>query len=214
MLLNLVERLGRLPPEVWLVPPFAFLAAILAIGLLRHRARLRRFRAIAARMNLSVKPGLVRPSTVHGAFGGRSLEMRLSSPQRETIVRKNWTRVAIDVKNPASLGLHMRPQDAVDRMMRLPDVTVGDAEFDRRFLLRSSETALVRMLFADRGLRESILRANINTVRLFGSPLEVYYAKEVSQPEQAELLFATSVRLADAIDELTNDGSPDLIATS
>jgi hypothetical protein len=64
-MLDWLERVGRLPPEVWLIPPALIIAVIVGIGIVRHRARIRRYRAIAARTGLSVTSGIVNPS--HGS---------------------------------------------------------------------------------------------------------------------------------------------------
>ena len=105
-LLNLLERIGEMPPEVWLIPPVLILGAIMAIGWLRRSLLLRRYRAIAARTGLTVKPKILNPSEVRGTFRGRQLVMSICSPQRETI-RRRWTLVAVDLENPEHIGLHM-----------------------------------------------------------------------------------------------------------
>ena len=47
--LDVLERLRDLPPEAWLVPPVVIIATIVAVSIALHRARVRRYRAIAAR---------------------------------------------------------------------------------------------------------------------------------------------------------------------
>jgi hypothetical protein len=200
-LLNILERL---PPEIWLVPPVIILGAILAIGMTLRRLRLRRYDAIAARTGLEVTPRIVTASEVGGTFAGRSLTMSIASRQRPTI-RKNWTLVTVEVKNPAFVGLHMRPQDLVDTALMAvggPDVLVGDAEFDRRFVIHTRDKGAVINLFHDRELRDLVVRAGIDSIRIGGSTLFVYYAREERDPEHAHLLFTAAARLADRLDTL------------
>src|SRR5262245_17840928 len=105
--LDLLERLGRLPPEAWLVPPVVIIAGLVTVGVIRHRARLARYRAIAARTGLAVKPGIVNPSQVHGVLAGRQLMMTTTSA-RQSWFRRTWTRVVLDVRNPRFVAMRVR----------------------------------------------------------------------------------------------------------
>ena len=200
--LDLLEWLGRLPAEAWLVPPVVIIAGIVAIGVTLHRARLRRYRAIAARTGLAVKPSIVNASQVHGAYAGRQLVMSIASPQPRGFVRKTWTRVFVEVRNPRFVALLLRRRDLVDRLLRLGNAPVGDAEFDRRFLVLSRDPGYVIMIFSDRTLRERFFQADIQRVHLVSSSLEVFYRRDVRDPEHAARLFDATVRLADAVDML------------
>jgi hypothetical protein len=108
-LLNLLERLGELPAEAWLLLPILILAAMAAIGWLRRALLLRRYRAIAGRTGLTVKPKIMNPSEIRGSFRGRPLLMHITRRRRQTF-RKRWTRVSVDVKNPEVIGLKMWPR--------------------------------------------------------------------------------------------------------
>jgi len=77
---------------------------------------------------------------------------------------------------------------------------VGDAEFDRRFLILSRQPGYVMMIFGDRPLRELLRQADIRRVRLVGSLLEVFYGREERSPEHAVMLFDAAVALAESID--------------
>jgi len=214
-LLNLLERLGTLPAEVWLLPPVVILATMAGIGLVLRRARLRRFRAIAERTALSVKAKIINGSEVRGAFRGRPLVMTLVSPLRPNF-RRRWTRVVADVKNPELVSLHLWPQDLLDNLIVAAGGTelhVGDAEFDRRFVIQSDEPALVTKMFQSRELRDAIVGANIDSVDLASSQLKVHYAREERDPEHAERLFTAVARLAEGIDALEADCKPEIIRT-
>lgn len=200
--LGLIERLGQLPAEAWLVPPVVIIAAMVAVGIMRRRAQLRRYRAIAARTGLAVKPGIINPSQVHGTYSGRQVLLTTASARPAGVLRRPWTRVFVEVRNPASVALRLRRRDVIDRLLRLGNAPVGDAEFDRRFLILSREPGYVMMIFADRAVRDAVLRADVQAVRLAGSWLEVFYRREERSPEHATLLFDATVRLADAIDRL------------
>ena len=201
-LLDILDRLGRLPPEAWLVPPVVIIAGIVAIGVALHRAQLRRYRAIAARTGLAVKAGIVSPSRVQGMYAGRQITMSTTSARPPGFFRKTWTRVFVEVRNPRFVALHLGRKDVIDRLLRLGNAPVGDAEFDRRFQIQSRDPGYVIMIFSDRVLRDLLLRADIQDVHLVGSTLEVFYRREERDPEHAALLFDGTVRLAEAIDML------------
>ncbi len=214
--LELLERIGEMPAEVWLVPPVLILATMTAIGWLRRSLLLRDYRAIAARTGLAVTPKILNPSEIRGVFRGRDLVMNIVARQRQTF-RRRWTRVIVTVKNPEAVGLKMWPQDAMDRLIMragASEVVVGDEAFDRRFVIQSrDEKVIARMFAGNRELRELLLRSNIDSVDLLSSTLHVHYARSERDAAHAELLFTTSASLADAIDAIQADYTPEIIRT-
>lgn len=211
--LDLLDRIGELPPEVWLIPPIVILAAMTAVGWLLRALLLRDYRAIAARTGLSVAPKILNPSEIRGTFRGRELVMHIGSRQRQTF-RKSWTRVIVTVKNPEAVGLRMWRQDALDKLIMLAgatEIVVGDEPFDRRFVIQSSDEKVIAKMFAgNRELRELLLRSKIDSVELL-SALHVHYARSERDPAHAELLFTAATCLADAIDSLQPDYTPEII---
>jgi hypothetical protein len=202
-MLDWLERLGRLPPEVWLVPPAVIIALWLGIGFALHRARLRRYRAIAARTGLSVKAGIVNPSQVHGLYRSRTLVMTTASPRPTWFSwRRTWTMVTVNVQNPSFVGMKIRRKDLLDRLMRLDKIKIGDREFDRRYLVLSRDAGAAIRILSDPLLRNSLSHAGVNTVRLYNASAQVLYARDERNPEHAVQLFDASVRLADAVDAI------------
>jgi hypothetical protein len=214
-LLYWLERLSKLPAEAWLVPPVVILATMAVVSLVLRRVRLRRFHAIAERARLSVKERIMDGSEVRGAFRGRPLVMTLASSRRPTF-RKRWTRVTVDVKNPEVITLRLWRQGLLDNLIisaGAKELQIGDAEFDRRFVIQSGDAALVTKMFQNRELRDDIVRADIDRVNLLSSKLEVYYAREERDPEHAALLFTAAARLAEGIDAMKGDYKPEIIRT-
>jgi len=215
--LDLLERIGEMPAEIWLVPPVLILAAMTLIGWMLRSWLLRDYRAIAARTGLSVAPKILNPSEIRGTFRGRELVMHIVSRQRQTF-RKRWTRVIVTVTNPEMVGLKMWPQDALDKLIMLAgatEVVVGDAEFDRRFVIQSRDEKVIAKMFAgNRELRELLLRSKVDSVELLSAKVHVHYARSERDPAHAELLFTAAMSLADAIDALKPDYRPEIIRTS
>jgi hypothetical protein len=202
-MLDWLERLGRLPPEVWLVPPAVIIAVWLGVGLALHRARLRRYRAIAGRAGLSVKAGIVTPSQVHGLYRSRTLVMTTASPRPTWFSwRRTWTMVTVNVENPSLVGMKIRRKDVLDRLMRLDKIKIGDREFDRGYLVLSRESGAAIRILSDPLLRDSLLDAGVHTVRLYNASAQVLYPRDERNPEHAVRLFDASVRFADAVDAI------------
>jgi hypothetical protein len=88
-LLNLLERIGEFPAEVWLIPPIVILGAMAAIGWLRRAHLLGRYRAIAGRTGLTVESKILNASEIRGSFRGRPLVMSITKRRRQTF-RKRW----------------------------------------------------------------------------------------------------------------------------
>ena len=203
IMLDWLERLGRLPAEVWLIPPAVIVAVLLGVGILRHRARLRRYRAIAALTGRSVKPGIVNASEVRGIYRGRSLVMTTASARPTWLSwRRTWTMVTVDVANPSFVGMKIRRKDLLDRLLRLDTIKSDDREFDRRYLVLSRDAGAAMRMLSDSLVRSSLLHADVNTVRLYNAMLQVFYARDERDPEHAQRLFDAAVRLADAVDAM------------
>jgi len=215
-LLELLESLGEMPAEVWLMPPVVILALMAAIGWLRRALLLRDYRAIAARTGLTVAPKIINSSEIRGTFRGRELVMHIVSRQRQTL-RKRWTRVIVTMRNPESVGLRMWPQDGFDKLVMLAgatEVVVGDDEFDRRFVIQSRDDKVIAKMFAgNRELRALLLRSKVDSVHVLGTTLHVHYARSERDPSHAELLFTAATSLADAIDAIVPDYTPEIIRT-
>lgn len=214
-LLALLRRVGEFPAEIWLVPPVVILTAMAVVSWIVRRARLRRFRAIARRTGLAVKARIINGSDIRGSYHGRPLVMTLAKPLRPTI-RRHWTRFTVDVRNPEVITLRMWPEDFLDRAIKAAggqEVQVGDAAFDSRFVIRSSDPELVAGMFQNPDLRERIVHSGLDSVELVSSKLRVLYAREERDPEHAELLMTAVTALAEAIDALTGDYRPERIRT-
>jgi hypothetical protein len=212
-LLEGLERLGEWPADIWLIPPILILGAMAAVGCIRLAIRYRQYEAIAARTGLTVARKIINASEVRGTFRGRALVMAICSRQRPTF-GKRWTRVTVDVKNPEGIGLQVWPQDALDSLIKSfggTDVEVGDAVFDRRFVIRPRDASVVAKMFQDRELRELLVGADVDSVQLLSTKLLVYYARNERDPQHAELFFAAAARLADAIDALLPDYRAEII---
>jgi hypothetical protein len=214
-LLDALERIGEMPAEVWLIPPILILAGMAAISWLLRVRMLGRYRAIAEHTGLTVVRKFFNPSEVRGSFRGRQLVMTTGGRRRQTF-RRRWTWVTVDVTNPELIGFQMWQQGAIDRLIITAggtEIVVGNPEFDRRFVIRSRDEALVANVLRDPELQQLILTANIDSIDLQSARLLAYYARIERKPAHAELLFTAVTRLAEAVDTLKVEYKPEIIRT-
>lgn len=163
-----------------------------------------------------MKPKVLNSSEIHGTFRGRELMMVLVSPQRATWLKRRWTRVIVDVANPEFVTLHLTRRDFLDNLLvsaGMTDLRVGHAEFDKRFMTRSNEPALITKMFQNLTLRDVLVESGVDSVDLVSSKLHVHYAREERDPRHAEQLFTAAAILADGIDSLKSDARPEIIHT-
>ena len=198
---DLLQWLGRLPPEAYLVPPVLIIGGLVAGIVIRESVRLGHYRAIAARTGLSVKRGFVNPSQVHGVFDGRHIEMTIASPRGIAWRQRNGTCVAVELKHPGLVNLRIAPKDVFDRMLGIDgDVQTGDARFDRRYVIRTRDRGAAMRIFHDPKLRESMLGVNVSVAETMSAAVWVFSDREIRDPAHAEQFFTTAVQLASAMD--------------
>jgi hypothetical protein len=213
---GLLETLKTLPAEAWLVPPVLIVLGI-AVGIwTRRKADLNRCQRIADRLHLRLNPRtIVDVPEVAGEYRRRHLVMRTASNQRSRrMIRRSWTSVIVDVRNPTFISLHLRPQDFLDTMLTsvgLADIEAGDEMFDRRFVMRSDDADLAREVWSDKALRLRFVDARIDSAQLSGEKLAVYYARVEKDAEHAERLCEATTALADRIDALQRASRPEIL---
>lgn len=69
----------------------------------------------------------------------------------------------------------------------------------------------MKRLFQSPALRDVLLRANVCEAGTDSGGLRVYYGREERDPSHAELLFTAATQLADAVDALQPDYTPEII---
>ena len=127
-LLELLERIGEMPAEVWLIPPIVIIALMIAVWWLRRSCCFGAIARSPRERDLTVVRKILNPSEIRGRFRGRELVMHII-PRRRRTFRRRWTRVTVDVKNPEVIGLSLWPQDVLDRLIMAAggtEVRVGD----------------------------------------------------------------------------------------
>ena len=135
--------------------------------------------------------------------------MTIAGRQRGSLrFRKTWTLVSAPVANPTFMSLKVYRQDVIDTILAsvgLQDLKVGDETFDRRFIVQSSDPEIARRLLQDEALRRALIRADIERVEMFNTPLRAYYGREERDSHHARVLFDAVVDFADAIDALKGE---------
>jgi hypothetical protein len=201
-ILDVIEMLGRLPAECWLVPPVIILAVIFGLGMLQRQMHISNWQTIAARTGLTVHAGWITNSPqIRGHYRGRSLIMTTVS-NRSNSVSWTWTRVTLEIDNPHYISLTLLKQGFFETLTGKlwKDVTIGDAAFDRAFVVQSNEPDEARaVLGGDANLQYALVQANLSSVRISGGRLECDYDKREKDPAHAELVLNALSDLADRV---------------
>lgn len=201
-ILDIMEMVGRLPAECWLVPPVIILVIIFGLGMLQRQMHINNWQTIAARTGLTVHAGWITDSPqIRGHYRGHSLIMTTVSSNRNSVSR-TWTRVALEIDNPHFVSLALLKQGFLESLTGklLKDVAIGDAAFDRAFVVQSNEPDEARaVLGSDPNLRYVLVQANLSSVRISGGRLECDYDKREKDPAHAELVLNALSDLADRV---------------
>ncbi len=137
---------------------------VLVFQYLQRKSCLRVWREVASQSGLECEGGnlLVFP-TVKGIYRGRELAMYVH--QHSSGVGKNRrtstsTRIAVTVDNPAGLRLDLSEEKILGRIgkqLGMQDIQVGDAEIDRRFMIKGEPAEVVGQMFMSETLRQKLL---------------------------------------------------------
>lgn len=120
----------------------------------RRRAALRRAALVLTEPSLDEERGVLT-----GRVGGRPVRCELTS-RGEGSSATPWTEVTVSMEGPM-FDLELRPQglmESIDLQRGMAiDVTIGDAAFDRAFIVEGAPAAAVRAVFADAELRGALV---------------------------------------------------------
>jgi len=201
-ILNIIEMLSRFPAECWLAPPVIILAIIFGLGLLQRQMHINNWQTIAAHTGLTVHAGWITDSPqIQGHYRGHPVIMTTVSSHRSSVSR-TWTRVTLEIENPHYISLTLLKQGFLETLTGklLKDITIGDAAFDRAFVVQSNEPDEARaVLGGDANLQYALVQANLLSVRISGGRLECDYDKREKDAAHAELVLNALSDLADQV---------------
>ncbi len=182
-------------------------AVVLLVQYLQRRGQLRAWQEAAAQAGLACEGGgLLRYPTVKGIYRGRELEMYVH--QHTTGAGKNRrtstsTRIAMTVDNPAGLRLDLSEEKILGRIgkqLGMQDIQVGDAEIDRRFMIKGDMEDEIGRIFASETLRQKLLALPSLNLELDGTTLRYEKPGAEKKAERLTGLFELMAELAAAID--------------
>lgn len=152
------------------------------------------------------KGGLWKPAKLSGEYHRRPLTLTTyttSSGKSST----TWTLVAVGVRNPMNEFLRLNKQGtlhALGEALGIKDITIGVADFDNFFTIKSQPPEFAFNLFAgDDMLRHDLMKIDPHTIQLKGSELRYVVVGVVRDTDRLETIFTAMSNLADQIDSKT-----------
>lgn len=190
----------------------ALIIAVVVVGVLvfqylQRKSQIRAWQEVAARAGLACEEGgLLRFPAVHGTYRGHELEMYIHQHTSGTGKNRHTstsTRIAMTVDNPAGLHLDLSGEGALGKIgkrLGAQDIQVGDAEIDRRFMIKGDMEDEIRRIFASETLREKLLALPSLNLELDGTILRYEKPGVETGAERLTGLFDLMAELAAAVD--------------
>jgi hypothetical protein len=178
---------------------------VLVIVYLQRQAQLRAWRGLASQLGLACESGRYPWSavTVHGSYRGHGVA--LDTFQRGIgRNQRTLTGIVMDVNNPSGLRMNLVRQGGfgqVGKWLGAQDIQVGDADIDRRFLIKGQPEEAIRRLFTSEGLRQALLALSSLDVTLEGATLRYEQPGVARGIERLRSLFDLLSELAIAVEQ-------------
>lgn len=193
----------------------AVVAVLAIIAYLRYQARQRAWSELAARTGLTLEPAgfLGLRLCVTGDYRGHTLTLDTftrSSGKNST----TYTRIVLSVNNTASLRLALYEENILSplgKALGVQDIQVGDAELDRRFMIKGQPEDVIVSLLTFGGLRDKLLQARSLNLKVEGQELHFEKRGVESDVDRLQFLFDLLSELAEAIERV---GGPAFASTS
>ncbi|MBS1634929.1 MAG: hypothetical protein JST26_03335 [Bacteroidetes bacterium] len=102
---------------------------------------------------------------------------------------EEYTRVCTEFENPGGFWFSLAPQgifETIGKMFGAQDIVVGDETFDKRFMIKGNDEALVQLLFADENFRKACMQQKVQRLEL--TEKEGLFGEKPA-PEKAMLYF-------------------------
>ena len=185
----------------------AVVGGVLVFQYLQRRGQMRAWQEVAAQSGLACEGGsLLTYPTVKGIYRGRELEMYVH--RHTTGAGKNRrtstsTRIAMTVDNPAGLRLDLSEEKILGRIgkqLGMQDIQVGDAEIDRRFMIKGEPAEAVGQMFMSETLRQKLLALPSLNLELNGTALRYEKPGAEKKAERLTGLFELMDELAAAVE--------------
>jgi len=181
--------------------------AVLLVQYVQRRGCTRAWQEAAAQAGLGCEGGgLLRYPAINGIYRGRELELYVH--QHTTGTGKNRrtstsTRMAMSVDNPAGLRLEVYGENVLGKLgkrLGAQDIQVGDAEIDRRFMIKGEPAEAAARVFMSEALRQKLLALPSLHLELEGATLRYEKPGVEGNAERLVALFDLMAELAAAVE--------------
>jgi hypothetical protein len=198
--------------------PIAFFAVAIVIIVVSTAAMRRNINegwgSLAQRTGLTLEE--VGPSTPFGRFGtpevrgdfeGRAVKL-WTYTVRHGRSSTRYTTMQMSLKNPSNYKLSIRRQtglDGIGKALGMQDIEIGDAEFDREFVIKSTPETVAKALFGGGSMvREAVRRVPRGGIEINGATM-IYKQTNLLTDSEALYNILNSLReIANAIEDTSS----------
>lgn len=197
---NLNALLGLALPILIFV---GIVVLVLALNYYGRQARLKAWGELASNTGLTCDSGgLFAPIRVTGLYRGHGLTLdtftRSSGRHSET-----YTRIMLSASNPSNLALTIYEEGVMSKVgkaLGMQDIQVGDADLDRRFIIKGRPEDAVVNLLASGSLRQRLLDARSLNLTLNGDQVRFEARGVELDTGRLQSLFDLMSDLAEAVE--------------
>ncbi len=180
-------------------------ALVLVLNYTSRQARLKAWGELAGNTGLTCESGGVfSPIRVTGTYRGHGLILdtftRSSGKNSQT-----YTRILLSANNPSNLALAIYEEGVMSKVgkaLGMQDIQVGDADLDRRFIVKGRPEDAVVNLFAFGNLRQRLLDARSLNLTLNGDQVRFEARGVELDIGRLQSLFDLMSELADAVEKV------------
>jgi len=179
---------------------------VILIKVLQRQAQKRAWGEMASQLGLVCESGRYPWSSlaVRGMYRGHALVL-------DTFVEhgyrrsQTYTQIVMTVNNSAGLRLMLHEASVASRVgkrLGVQDIQVGDADIDRRFMIKGQPEEGVRRLLAAEALRQKLLSVSSIHLTLEGAAIRYQHRGVEKGTERLHSLFDLMSEFATAVEQI------------
>lgn len=181
---------------------------IIGVGILfgqRQRARMREsYDQVAMRTGLRLEPGnFFSPPKLTGEYEGRTANLHTFTRSHGKS-STTYTRITLAVSNPTGNSIGLSPTNflsGLGTMLGMQDVTIGDEDFDKKFVIKSKPPEYAATILSDQMITADLKQLTGSfDLELQGGSLTYTIIGIVTDAEKLMLLLTVMKGLADQIE--------------
>lgn len=204
------SSLDNLIPLLLILALVAFMAIFVAVAYWSRQRHNRAWEDFATRTGLAFEPGgLLGAPRVRGAYRGHSLLVDTYTVHHGKS-STTYTRIALGLNRPGGLSLTLYNEGVFSQLGKLlggQDIQTGDAELDRRFIIRGQPEQALRTLFVTGGWTQKLQAARAVHIEVDSQSVRFRTTGVIRDADYLQSLLDMLGALADAVEHVSESSA-------